>query len=250
MSNECTSTTAFEDFQENSQQASYEHFGVCPRCRKTDGYLNVHKAHWGLCDEHHTCWRLGWNLLSSWTHETEEQWHRNAEKLEGYSVVEPVHFSDAGVEQKFKALRTKIDRELWCVRAMYEHLPRDERDEVLTLLQYLSGQTIESDGRSSAHMSTKLVTCRSDLDMQDDARLRDRHDYARAARELARHGLTLRDIAVRLRMNVTARVLPEPNSAGSCNREVSLAPIRLKLAMHKFSVHPLTQIAELLGVAP
>lgn len=67
-----------------------EYFGGCPKCGKTDGYVNVGRSHWGVCDEHKTKWPIGANLFSSWKEETEKQWKRNANLLEGYTEVEPL----------------------------------------------------------------------------------------------------------------------------------------------------------------
>ncbi len=67
------------------------YFGGCPHCGETDGYINVGRNHWFVCDRHHTKWWAGSNLFSSWRDETEEQWLRNEYKLENYLSVEPVH---------------------------------------------------------------------------------------------------------------------------------------------------------------
>ncbi len=67
-----------------------EHFGNCPECGRTDGYINVFKDHYFRCDEHKTVWFVGRNLYSSWRHETEEDWQHNRERLIDYRVVEPV----------------------------------------------------------------------------------------------------------------------------------------------------------------
>jgi hypothetical protein len=49
------------------------YFGLCPTCHKTDGYLNVGRSHWFVCDEHRTKWCAGANLFSSWREETEAE---------------------------------------------------------------------------------------------------------------------------------------------------------------------------------
>jgi hypothetical protein len=35
------------------------HFGACPECGGTDGYINVRKSHWFPCDTHRTRWCVG-----------------------------------------------------------------------------------------------------------------------------------------------------------------------------------------------
>ena len=65
-----------------------EAFGGCPRCGRTKGYMNIGRAHWLFCDRHMLKWCVGNNLFSTWRDETEEDWRRNWEKLQGYSVFE------------------------------------------------------------------------------------------------------------------------------------------------------------------
>jgi hypothetical protein len=67
------------------------YFGGCPQCGETDGFVNVGRAHWFTCDEHRTAWCIGSNLFSGWREETDEIWDKNAEKLKGYTVVEPIY---------------------------------------------------------------------------------------------------------------------------------------------------------------
>jgi len=80
-------------------QAGYErtqgHFGLCPYCHRTDGFLNVGGNHWFVCDAHRTRWCAGWNLFSSWRDEPESLHQANAEKLEQYRACEPYHPSEA-----------------------------------------------------------------------------------------------------------------------------------------------------------
>ena len=66
-------------------------FGVCPECRRNDGYINVHKAHWYMCHAHQTKWCAGWNLFSTWKRETESDWEENNRLLRGYREVEPIY---------------------------------------------------------------------------------------------------------------------------------------------------------------
>ncbi len=64
-------------------------FGVCPKCQKSDGYMNIGREHWGLCDEHKICWHIGSNLFSGWKDETEGDWESNSEKLASFTQVTP-----------------------------------------------------------------------------------------------------------------------------------------------------------------
>jgi hypothetical protein len=68
------------------------YFGWCPHCRNNDGFINVGRNHWFLCQEHKTKWWAGANLFSSWREETEEEQRAIYDKygVGGYTEVEPV----------------------------------------------------------------------------------------------------------------------------------------------------------------
>ncbi len=68
-----------------------EYFGGCPTCGKNDGYFNVHRTHWMVCNRHKTRWLVGSNLFSSWREETEADWKENMERMGGYAVIRPVN---------------------------------------------------------------------------------------------------------------------------------------------------------------
>jgi len=65
------------------------YFGLCPKCKKTDGYCNIYKDIWFRCDTHKVKWYAGYGLFSSWEYETEEKWQQNTEFLSSYRKVEP-----------------------------------------------------------------------------------------------------------------------------------------------------------------
>jgi hypothetical protein len=68
-----------------------DYFGDCPKCGKNNGYLNVHKTHWFICETHKTCWCIGSNLFSSWKDENEETWKKNDKMLSECRVVKDWH---------------------------------------------------------------------------------------------------------------------------------------------------------------
>lgn len=74
----------------NEFQEEPDYFGACLVCSCNDGYLNVGSSHWFHCREHKTRWCVGVNLFSGWREEDEEDWRKNAEKLFGYTEVEPL----------------------------------------------------------------------------------------------------------------------------------------------------------------
>jgi len=81
------------------------HFGGCPECGKDDGYLNVNRDHWFVCDVHKRKWWVGSNLFSYWREEDEAIWKKNSEKLAGYVDVRPRYFQTAFEELRQAKLR-------------------------------------------------------------------------------------------------------------------------------------------------
>ena len=65
----------------NDEITTDEYFGGCPECGENNGYLNVNRSHWSVCDAHRTKWLIGENLFSAWRDETEAEWQRNEERL-------------------------------------------------------------------------------------------------------------------------------------------------------------------------
>jgi len=63
-------------------------FGSCPRCGRNNGYVTVVRTHWCVCDTHHTRWLVGSNVFTDFPDAEESR--INAEKLEGYDIVEPL----------------------------------------------------------------------------------------------------------------------------------------------------------------
>jgi hypothetical protein len=80
------------------QRDQQQHFGVCPVCFSSDGYLNVESTHWFVCHEHRLRWCAGANLFSSWRRETDADWNENWERIREYCEIEPVR-SDTTAEQ-------------------------------------------------------------------------------------------------------------------------------------------------------
>jgi len=80
------------------QRDQQQHFGVCPVCFASDGYLNVGSTHWFVCHEHRVRWYAGSNLFSSWRRESQAQWDENWDRIRAYPDVEPVRH-DTTAEQ-------------------------------------------------------------------------------------------------------------------------------------------------------
>jgi hypothetical protein len=71
--------------------SGYDYFGVCPHCHKNDGFINISRSHWFLCDEHKVKWCVGSNLFSSWRNETEDEQRRAYDQrgVGNYAEVRP-----------------------------------------------------------------------------------------------------------------------------------------------------------------
>ena len=69
------------------------YFGVCPQCRRNDGYANVGPSHWFFCKKHRVMWCVGSNLFSSWKDETEEEQRRVYHEigLGEFEEIRPLH---------------------------------------------------------------------------------------------------------------------------------------------------------------
>ncbi len=76
---------------ESRRVTTDEYFGGCPHCGQTNGFLNLGRDHWFICDRHKTKWWSGSNIFSCWREEDEETWQRNRFKLSEYMTVEPIH---------------------------------------------------------------------------------------------------------------------------------------------------------------
>jgi hypothetical protein len=66
------------------------YFGGCPYCGGCDGYYNLEREHWLVCDQCRTAWCYGANIFNSWRQEDEAQWTRNEAALAGYVAVTPI----------------------------------------------------------------------------------------------------------------------------------------------------------------
>lgn len=74
-----------------------EHFGVCPKCSRTDGSFNVGREHWFFCDAHKLRWLGGENCFRSWREESPADWERNQQTFGDYRDIthECVNQTDA-----------------------------------------------------------------------------------------------------------------------------------------------------------
>ena len=77
------------------------YFGLCPTCKKTDGYVNVGRSHWFICEEHRVRWCIGANVFSSWHYETESEQRSHCEKIgfDTFTEVKPFYPEIEGVQR-------------------------------------------------------------------------------------------------------------------------------------------------------
>jgi hypothetical protein len=89
-----------EEMKQSAERmtTSDDYFGSCPVCHKSDGYLNIHRDHYGVCHEHHKFWPIGSNLFSSWMEEDTGVWIENSNKMENYEECKPWFPPQAAVE--------------------------------------------------------------------------------------------------------------------------------------------------------
>jgi hypothetical protein len=72
---------------------SSAHFGVCPRCHKADGYINIGRGQWCYCIKHRTTWSPGSNLCIFWRSQTlnEQRAIYAALDFDNFEEVEPFY---------------------------------------------------------------------------------------------------------------------------------------------------------------
>ena len=76
-----TNVVPFPEIQSNT------HFGSCPLCGKSDGYVNLGKEHWFICRDHKKKWYAGSNLFEGWKEQTVAQALSVSALLDGYTEV-------------------------------------------------------------------------------------------------------------------------------------------------------------------
>lgn len=81
------------DYRDGSEIENY--FGVCPKCDKCDGCINIGAVHWFYCKAHKLHWRVGANLFSDWREETLEEQERIFNELD-FGSFEEINSTEAG----------------------------------------------------------------------------------------------------------------------------------------------------------
>ncbi|HIF50891.1 MAG TPA: hypothetical protein EYQ42_05105 [Thiotrichaceae bacterium] len=68
--------------------------GVCPKCGKSDGFVNLGKEHWFICRDHKTKWFAGVNMFEGWENQTVAQAQSIESMLNSYKDVVPLREVD------------------------------------------------------------------------------------------------------------------------------------------------------------
>jgi hypothetical protein len=99
--------------QERRNMASDDHFGVCPVCGKHDGYVNVGRSHWFVCNEHKVKWCFGANVFSSWREQSEEEQRRiyDARGIGSYRDVSGYKYAAGQAALQAKATADELANE-------------------------------------------------------------------------------------------------------------------------------------------
>ena len=75
-------------------------FGVCPTCRRQNGWIAGAEGDWFFCDTHRVRWTLMGDVLGGWRDMTAEERFANADQLSGYREVEPFDIRKHGTDEE------------------------------------------------------------------------------------------------------------------------------------------------------
>jgi hypothetical protein len=75
------------------------HFGTCPKCKKSDGHLNIGRHHWFLCRKHRVKWKAGYDIFPDWKKEDPSVWRCNERLLDLLMEIEPFQHLSFSVDE-------------------------------------------------------------------------------------------------------------------------------------------------------
>ncbi|MFT5132312.1 MAG: hypothetical protein ACI9SC_000777 [Gammaproteobacteria bacterium] len=93
-----TNVLPFPDIQHT------RHYGACPDCGKSDGFVNLGIEHWFICREHKNKWLAGTNLFDDWMNQTVAQSQSAEILLRSYLDVLPVR----STQQEFAVKKRQL----------------------------------------------------------------------------------------------------------------------------------------------
>ncbi len=106
-------------------------FGCCPYCGKDDGFINLRRDHWFVCETHKTRWCSGSNTFKCWREEDDWDWAENFDRLLTYTKVEPVWDSRTPLLPYEPTNDSQWFLQLDCRRAIFFRRWRRKLNEVL-----------------------------------------------------------------------------------------------------------------------
>lgn len=124
--------------------------GVCPKCGRCDGWLNVGREHWVVCHLHMLTWCVGANLPEFIRDEdTRDEWDRNATILDRYTEVSPGDGGNPQVPFEVGWAINVVLNELWeKTVATYTATAPDKKDwhlfrHLYVLDRWMNGKSFE-----------------------------------------------------------------------------------------------------------
>jgi hypothetical protein len=117
-----------------------DYFGGCPECGKTNGYVNVSRCHWFVCNQHKKRWCIGANLFSSWRYQTEAEQQELFAPVADYDVIEdPIPEGTWPRDPAARAEAVKRHREALVATREKEEAKRQAEDErIKDLAEYIA----------------------------------------------------------------------------------------------------------------
>jgi hypothetical protein len=98
-------------------------FGLCPRCHKTNGFINIGRSHWMHCRKHRTKWLIGSNLFSSWRYQTEGEQRAQYEAMDFGSYENVEAFFYPSIVRRVRAFLQIAARRIRIIRDRDEPAP-------------------------------------------------------------------------------------------------------------------------------
>jgi hypothetical protein len=107
-----------QEMEDEQEVEDSGYFGLCPLCKKTDGYLNIGRNHWYTCHEHQVRWLIGENVFSDWRDETESEQRRRCKEIgfDSFMDVEPFYPNADEIQRRLDEDNIKVDKEAFAER--------------------------------------------------------------------------------------------------------------------------------------
>ncbi len=114
-----------------AERNAIAYFGGCPDCGDCDGYVNIGRSHWFLCDKHKVTWCVGSNLFSSWQHQTEDEQRKIYDQI-GMGEYREIECAEAHTHPVVRRWKRDLDG-IRCIEVQMHSLARINRGKGLDL---------------------------------------------------------------------------------------------------------------------